>query len=215
MKTICKHDNTRERLLDQADILFSQKGFYAVSVREITQAAACNLSAVNYHFGNKTGLYVEVFRQRWVERAKRIQGHFRRNLSKNAGSNLKNVVRALAEAFIEGPLSDDERQRHVQLMVRELARPTPAFQVVTQETTVPFVGEIANHLRPHLPPDLDEERLKLHVLSIFALIVYFNFSRNLISHIAGRPYDAQFKRQLVDHIADFCLKAMTCPEVQT
>ena len=70
------NDNTRERLLDQAEILFSQKGFHAVSVREITASAGSNLAAVNYHFGNKTNLYLAVFKERWVLRARHIRERF-------------------------------------------------------------------------------------------------------------------------------------------
>ena len=69
-------DPTRERILDQAEILFAQKGYQAVSVREITTAARCNLAAVNYHFGNKENLYLEVFRARWVPRAGRVRENF-------------------------------------------------------------------------------------------------------------------------------------------
>jgi len=40
----------RERILDEAEALFAERGYYAVTVREITQAARCNLASVNYHF---------------------------------------------------------------------------------------------------------------------------------------------------------------------
>jgi len=39
------NDPTRERLLDEAEILFARKGFHAVSIREITSVAQCNLAA--------------------------------------------------------------------------------------------------------------------------------------------------------------------------
>lgn len=67
------YELTRDRLLDEAEDLFAQRGFHAVSVREITKAAQSNLAAVNYHFGNKQNLYLEVFRSRWLPRASQIQ----------------------------------------------------------------------------------------------------------------------------------------------
>ena len=51
-----KNTISRERLLDEAEALFAKKGFHAVTIREITQAAHCNLAAVNYYFGNKENL---------------------------------------------------------------------------------------------------------------------------------------------------------------
>ncbi|MHC4996593.1 MAG: TetR family transcriptional regulator [Planctomycetota bacterium] len=41
-------DQTPARLLDAAEALFARKGYAATSVRDITQAAGCNVASVNY-----------------------------------------------------------------------------------------------------------------------------------------------------------------------
>ena len=51
---------TRERLIEAGERLFAQQGFKRVTVREICRAARANVAAVNYHFGDKLGLYREV-----------------------------------------------------------------------------------------------------------------------------------------------------------
>ena len=51
---------TRQRLLTVAERLFADRGFKKVTVREICRAARANVAAVNYHFGDKLGLYREV-----------------------------------------------------------------------------------------------------------------------------------------------------------
>ena len=51
---------TRARLLATAQRLFGERGFKAVTVRDICTAAKANVAAVNYHFGDKLGLYREV-----------------------------------------------------------------------------------------------------------------------------------------------------------
>ena len=58
-----KRDIPRERLLDEAEALFAEKGYTAVSVREIIAAADCNVASIHYYFGNKQNLYLEVFRE--------------------------------------------------------------------------------------------------------------------------------------------------------
>jgi len=55
---------TRERILDAAEVLFAAHGFEATSMRMITGLANVNLAAVNYHFGSKDALIQEVFRRR-------------------------------------------------------------------------------------------------------------------------------------------------------
>jgi AcrR family transcriptional regulator len=49
-------DATRERLLSAAAQLFSERGFVAMSMRAVTQAAGVSVSAANYHFGSKQAL---------------------------------------------------------------------------------------------------------------------------------------------------------------
>src|SRR5437762_5573972 len=51
---------TRERLLRTAARLFADRGFKKVTVRDICRTARANVAAVNYHFGDKMGLYREV-----------------------------------------------------------------------------------------------------------------------------------------------------------
>ncbi len=46
----------KRKLLDAAELLFAEKGFEAVSVRDITQLAKTNIAAVNYHFGSRDHL---------------------------------------------------------------------------------------------------------------------------------------------------------------
>ena len=51
---------TRDRLLQASEQLFAARGFRDVTVRDICRAARANVAAVNYHFGDKLGLYREV-----------------------------------------------------------------------------------------------------------------------------------------------------------
>jgi AcrR family transcriptional regulator len=46
----------KRKLFDAAEQLFADRGFEAVSVRDITQVAKANVAAVNYHFGSREGL---------------------------------------------------------------------------------------------------------------------------------------------------------------
>ena len=55
---------TRDRLLDEAERLFGERGIAEVSLREITSAADANIASVNYHFGSKDGLVRELFARR-------------------------------------------------------------------------------------------------------------------------------------------------------
>ena len=58
------NQETKTRILDAAERLFAQDGIKATSLRAITEAAAANLAAVNYHFGSKEALVHAVYGRR-------------------------------------------------------------------------------------------------------------------------------------------------------
>jgi AcrR family transcriptional regulator len=55
---------TRERILDAAEALFSVRGFYGVTVRQITSDAGVDVALANYYFGKKKDLFAAVFERR-------------------------------------------------------------------------------------------------------------------------------------------------------
>lgn len=51
---------TRLHLLQTAKKLFAKRGFHAVTVRDIAQAAKTNVASIHYHFGDMYGLYTAI-----------------------------------------------------------------------------------------------------------------------------------------------------------
>lgn len=52
--------DTRERIIRAAEVLFAQHGYEGTSLRKITDEAGVNIAGVNYHFGSKEGLLIEI-----------------------------------------------------------------------------------------------------------------------------------------------------------
>ena len=52
--------STKDKILTTALELFSTKGYATTSIREIARLANVNLSAINYYFDSKQGLYAAV-----------------------------------------------------------------------------------------------------------------------------------------------------------
>jgi AcrR family transcriptional regulator len=57
---------TRDRLMDAAEGLMAERGFAAVSVREICAVAGTQISSITYHFGSKEQLLDAIFERRSV-----------------------------------------------------------------------------------------------------------------------------------------------------
>ncbi|MBW1805168.1 MAG: CerR family C-terminal domain-containing protein [Deltaproteobacteria bacterium] len=208
MKENGKSEITKKRLLAKAEMLFSQKGYHAVSVREITAAAKCNMGAVNYHFNSKRNLYMEVFRSRWVPLELRMYESFKQALDGLESPGPATVIHALGMAFLEAPLSEEGLRSHRQLMIREINNPTEAFEYVAEHAMRPLFEYLQEHLKRFLPDHLDEEDLTLDIMSIFGMVLYFNYSRPMISRITGRKYDYTFKTRLIDQLVRFSIEGL-------
>jgi len=55
---------TKQRLLDAAEVLFIERGYNEMSLRQITARADANLAAVNYHYGSKEALIHDMLSRR-------------------------------------------------------------------------------------------------------------------------------------------------------
>lgn len=196
---------TRERILEAAEALFAQKGYSAVRVREITRASRCNPAAVNYHFQTKKNLYLEVFRSRWIPRAERIQDRFWESLGPAPPASPAPVVEALTRAFWQGLEVDEQRTRHHQLMAREMAQPSEAFDLMVEQVMRPFFGRLIGLLRPLMDDEVSDAALMLDLMSIFGMVLHFNFARPAVTRLTGHEFDAAFQARLTEHLVAFSL----------
>jgi hypothetical protein len=72
----------------------------------------------------------------------------------------------------------------------------------------PFLGRLVGIMRPALSHEVEKEELLLDLLSIFSMVLYFNFAREAVSRITSRPYNEGFKNELIEHITRFSLKGL-------
>lgn len=158
--------DSRERLLAAAQQVFADVGFYDATVREICKRAGVSVALVNYHFGGKLQLYIEVLR-RALPRASRLDTlDGADDPHVDALRLLRDVVSALL------PESKDGNVWEI-LMHHERRRPTPALEFIIEHAIRPayralciVIGRILT-----LPATDDTTRLIAH--SVIAQIRYF------------------------------------------
>jgi AcrR family transcriptional regulator len=61
--SMARRQNMKEAILGAAELLFSENGFNAVSIRDIAEEAGANPGSVTYHFKSKDGLLLEIYRR--------------------------------------------------------------------------------------------------------------------------------------------------------
>lgn len=91
--------DTRETILDIAEIEFAARGFTGTSLREIAEKAEVNQALINYYFGSKQKLFQEVFKRRGLHIS-----HRRMELLDRLESAPKPPsLRSLVQAFLTPP----------------------------------------------------------------------------------------------------------------
>lgn len=100
MATPKKKLSSPERILDAAEHLFSRRGFYGASLRDIAREAGVQMSLVNYHFGPKEDLFRQVVRRRADEHAAAIAASLRALQDGPEPVTAEAVIRALLTPII-------------------------------------------------------------------------------------------------------------------
>ncbi|MGE9268250.1 MAG: TetR/AcrR family transcriptional regulator [Verrucomicrobiales bacterium] len=121
MRTMTKtHDHgTKERLIEEAERLFAENGFSAVSLRDITSAAGANVASVKYYFGSKAELVSAVEKRLILPvNAERLS-----RLDRLEAEGRADDVRELLRAFMEPMLGKVQGNEQSQMLfARFMAR---------------------------------------------------------------------------------------------
>jgi AcrR family transcriptional regulator len=161
---------TRERLLDEAERVFAERGFSGASVREITDAAGANLAAINYHFQSKENLYAAVFSRRFAHVHEEFLARLQRDRAVAEGG-LEQGLTSFGRAFL-GPYADPEYSQRVRdLCVRELIEAKLPPGLFLREFITPMNEMIAGIVR-RARPGLDETTARGCAESFFAQLVH-------------------------------------------
>ena len=189
--------DTRERLLEAACRLFSEKGFADTTVAEICRAAGANIAAVNYYFGGKEALYDAVWHYAF-RTAEAICP-----LEDREDGGVEERIFHLARAVLTRTFSDGPEGAFAKLLYREMASPTLALEKIAEEVLEPQVRRLREAIESAFP-GADPEAVERCVHSIIGQCVFYNFSRPLRARVMGAETLPPSKIEaLARHIARF------------
>lgn len=97
---------TRDRILDSAEELFSSHGLYGVTVRNVATHAAVDTALIHYYFGTKRGLFDAVFERR-AEGINAARLAAMNAYEAECGDEV--TIRGALRAFLQ-PILDEDRQ---------------------------------------------------------------------------------------------------------
>ncbi len=196
--------DTRQRLVDSAARLFADRGFENVTVREICKASNANVAAINYHFGDKAGLYRAVVTyaigvmQETNEQSQRA----------GDGQSPEDQIRGFVRVFVGRLASDDNPNAWIHnLMAREMEHPTEALDQVMMLVVQPRLEYLCGIAATYMGLPVSDPRVKRCIVSL--QVQCFLVSRRIppsMERVWGpvmRDVDVA-----VDHIVEFTLGGM-------
>jgi len=192
-------DETRARLLAAATEVFVADGFRAARVQDIARRAGLRLSAINYHFGSKEGLYLAVLRHH--ADAALAQTPLSPPLAGvSARLRLDAAVRAILQRFLDQQTSS----RIAQLMLRELSNPTPALDVMIEHFTLPQARFLQTLFGEILGPKVPQANADRALFSLMGQCIIYATGRPVIACVAPAiASDPDLIENTARHIADF------------
>ncbi len=195
--------DTRQRLIDASAPLFADKGFQNVTVREICKASNANVAAVNYHFGDKAGLYRAV-----VTFA--IQTMLETNeLSQRAGDGLspEEQLKGFVRVFVSRLTDDGPNAWIHRLMAREMERPTEVLDQVMQQVFKPRMEYLCRVIAAIMDLSPTDARVMRCVtsLQVQCLVAARPIPKPIAKSLGTAPHDLP---AMIDHVIDFSLGGM-------
>lgn len=189
-------ETTREKILSVAERLFAERGVFAVSNRQIGEAAGQgNNTAVGYHFGTKTDL----IRAITAEHARRIDEIRGRLLAEHQGStSLRDwvvvMVRPLTDHLAELDPPSWYARFAAQLMTDPALRDVMTAEALHSPATQAAAAGITRTM-PELPEEVRAERHEM----VRTLIVHTCAEREraLTSGAAWRAVEAHLTDAIV------------------
>ncbi|MHC4305753.1 MAG: TetR/AcrR family transcriptional regulator [Planctomycetota bacterium] len=182
--------DTRGSLLDAAEELFSRKGYAAVGIREITDAAGVNIAAIKYHFGSKSELYLETVK-RAMERSETAASWELLREGISDPLEAATMLVCFIHQFLDRHMASESPSAVCSLILHEAAEPTEAIDSVVRD-----------FIEPH-------ERMHIELLRV---IMHYRIFKPVLERMAvGDLTDRRKIRSIADHIARFSLRGLGCP----
>jgi AcrR family transcriptional regulator len=163
-----KDGETRSRVLEAATRLFAADGFKKVTVREICREAGANVAAVNYHFGDKLGLYEEVMAQAMETMRETTAIAQREGEGRPADEKLAAFVGVIVDRVIRHA-KDSWIHR---LMTHEMTDPTPVLSVIQERVITPRMNYVAELIAEMLGVPASDPRVLRCCMSVLSPLYF-------------------------------------------
>ncbi len=181
--------------------MFAERGYYNVTIREISRRAGANVAAVNYTFGDKLGLYTEVLRQS-VRSSQTAALAAALDSAATPEELLRKMIRARLLSLCGGTRPD----WHFRIVMHEFSQPTPAMARVIDEGMRPIYDRVRKAVGKMIGFPANHEKTRLCNNSIMGQVLFYTFSQPVLARLQPElKLTPEQLERIADHITEFSL----------
>lgn len=197
---------TRRQLLLASAQVFAETGFRNATVREICRRAGANIAAINYHFGDKETLYLEVLR--FAKDMALAKHPLLLDVSPNAAAEKR--LHAFVLSFLLRIFDEGEAAWHGKLMSREMIEPSHALDSIVEERIRPMADQLGLIVAEILDRPTEDERVRQCAFSVVSQCLFYHHCGPVVARLFpdALPVETASIERLAEHITEFSLAAM-------
>jgi AcrR family transcriptional regulator len=196
---------TRAALIEAAAPLFADVGFEASRTRDIADKAKANVSAINYHFGSKMGLYQAVIKAQAEEMNASFPLETEATLQEAPAIRLQWLVHNLLRRVVAK--HDDHR---LKVCVREFVEPTEALNYLVKEIVSQQFNLMKSIVSAVLGHEVSDEELNRFTVSVVCQCFHYGMAEPMLTRLGVKiPHTEAEISVLAEHIVRFSLGGIT------
>lgn len=194
-----KGEARRDSILDAAEQVFSEKGYYGSSMREVSARSNAALGLISHYFASKEELFRAV-----VERKLPLLSETIGASVGGAGEGAEAVIRAFVEPFLRiGADPGSPLHHYVRLTSHFMSSYRVPELTPTLRRLQPVSRIFSDALRPHLP-GLSEDQFWSGVYLIESALIFMTQDSGFLDDLSGRNgAEGAFERRLADTVRFF------------
>ena len=205
MDTTKANSKTRAAIMEAAGKIFAEEGYSGATVRDICLNAGANVAAINYHFGDKKGLYLAVLKH-YQEISFQA---YPPNLGIKETQKPEEKLQAFIRSFLMRIMDEGRPAWFGKLLAREFTEPTWAFDILVNETFRPTFQTLTEIVSDILGKSVKERVVRLCSMSIVGQCLYFRHPHPVINRLyPGEFFGPKQIEELTEHITRFSLSGL-------
>lgn len=210
---------TRNRILDAAEAMFVERGYFGTSLRDITSEANLQVALSYYHFGSKENLFKAVIERRAEDNAHGLELALEEALALDAEPEkaLQAILRAFLHPVVERTLNGGEGWKNYIRLMAQLAHVPQQESYIAPAATYydAIVARFIEALQTRFP-SMDAEDVHWAFYFYQAAITHVLAESGLIDRQSGGLCRARDLNKIVDKMSLFFSAGFLslCPQEQ-